>query len=164
MKLLTKLSFLAVIVIFSFSCSPESLDDKADTLIENISTPEPKSIEIEILELINNHRLSKGLNPLKGMTIIKSTAFTHTDYMVDTQTVSHANFFARSNYLKSNAGAQSVSENVAYGFTSAESVVGAWMRSESHKENIEGDFTNFEISAEKDADDKWYFTNIFIKK
>ena len=98
------------------------------------------------------------------MTIIKSTAFVHTDYMVDTQTVSHANFFTRSNYLKTNAGAKSVSENVAFGFTSAESVVSAWMRSEAHKKNIEGDFTNFEISAEKDANDKWYFTNIFIKK
>lgn len=164
MKLLTKLSLLAVIAVLSFSCSPESIDDKADTLIENIAVPEAKSIELQILELINNHRLSKGLNPLQSMTIIKSTAFIHTDYMVDTQTVSHANFFTRSNYLKTNAGAKSVSENVAFGFTSAESVVSAWMRSEAHKKNIEGDFTNFEISAEKDANDKWYFTNIFIKK
>jgi len=164
MKLLTKLSLLAVIAVLSFSCSPESIDDKADALIENIAVPEAKSIELQILELINNHRLSKGLNPLQSMTIIKSTAFVHTDYMVDTQTVSHANFFTRSNYLKTNAGAKSVSENVAFGFTSAESVVSAWMRSEAHKKNIEGDFTNFEISAEKDANDKWYFTNIFIKK
>lgn len=164
MKLLTKLWLLAVIAVLSFSCSPESLDDKADALIENIATPETKSIELEILELINNHRLSKGLNPLKSMTIIKSTAFSHTDYMVDTQTVSHANFFTRSNYLKSNAGAKFVSENVAYGYSSAESVVGAWMRSESHKKNIEGDYTDFEVSAEKDVDGRWYFTNIFIKK
>ncbi|GAL68960.1 CAP domain-containing protein [Jejuia pallidilutea] len=98
------------------------------------------------------------------MMIIKSTAFSHTDYMVDTQTVSHANFFTRSNYLKSKAGAKSVSENVAYGYSSAESVVGAWLRSESHKNNIEGDFTYFDVSAEKDINDKWYFTNIFIKK
>ncbi len=164
MKLLTKLSLLAVIALFSFSCSPESMDDNVDALIENIETPEAKSIEMEILELINNHRLSIGLNPLKSMTIIKSTAFSHTDYMVDTQTVSHANFFTRSTYLKNNASAVNVSENVAYGFTSAQSVVGAWMRSEAHKKNIEGDFTDFEISAEKDENDKWYFTNIFIKK
>ncbi len=164
MKLLTKLSLLAVIAVLSFSCSPESLDDKADALIENMATPEPKSIELEILELINNHRLSEGLNPLKSMTIIKSTAFSHTDYMVDTQTVSHANFFTRSKYLKSNAGAKDVSENVAYGYSSAESVVGAWMRSEAHKKNIEGDFTDFDVSAEKDTNGRWYYTNIFIKK
>lgn len=164
MKLLTKPLVLALFAIFMFSCSPESLDDKADALIENITVPETKSIELEILELINNHRLSEGLSPLQSMSIIKSTAFTHTDYMVDTQTVSHANFFTRSKYLKSNAGAKSVSENVAYGYSSAESVVGAWLRSEPHKKNMEGDFTNFEVSAEKDVDGRWYFTNIFIKK
>ncbi|TBN03025.1 CAP domain-containing protein [Hyunsoonleella flava] len=164
MKLLTKLSLAAVITLTLFSCAPESLDDKADALIESTKVIPPKSIELEILELINNYRLSEGLNPLQSMTIIKSTAFTHTDYMVDTQTVSHANFFTRSNYLKSNAGAKSVSENVAYGYSSAQSVVNAWMRSESHKKNIEGDFTNFEVSAEKDIDGRWYFTNIFIKK
>lgn len=164
MKLLTKLWLLAVIAVFSFSCAPESMDDRADALIENVVVPETKSIEVQILELINNHRLSKGLNPLKSMTIIKSTAFTHTDYMVDNQKVSHENFFNRSNFLKSNAGAKSVSENVAYGYSSAESVVGAWLRSESHKKNLEGDFTYFDVSAEKDANDRWYFTNIFIKK
>lgn len=164
MKLLTKPLILVLLAIFMFSCSPESLDDKADALIENVTVPETKTIELEILELINNHRLSEGLNPLQSMTIIKSTAFTHTDYMVDTQTVSHANFFTRSNYLKSNAGAKSVSENVAYGYSSAQSVVGAWLRSEAHKKNMEGDFTNFEVSAEKDVDGRWYFTNIFIKK
>lgn len=164
MKLLTKLSLAAAIALSVFSCSPESFDDRADDLIENVPEVTTKPIELEILELINNYRLSEGLNPLQSMTIIKSAAFTHTDYMADTQTVSHANFFTRSNFLKSNAGAKSVSENVAYGYSSAESVVNAWMRSEAHKKNIEGDFTNFEISAEKDVDDRWYFTNIFIKK
>ncbi|WP_045371959.1 CAP domain-containing protein [Jejuia pallidilutea] len=164
MKLLTKFSLLAVIAVLSYSCAPESMDDQADALIESVSVPETKTIEVQILELINNHRLSLGLAPLESMMIIKSTAFSHTDYMVDTQTVSHANFFTRSNYLKSKAGAKSVSENVAYGYSSAESVVGAWLRSESHKNNIEGDFTYFDVSAEKDINDKWYFTNIFIKK
>ena len=164
MKLLTKLSLATAIALSLFSCSPESLDDKADALIVNEAIPSDKTIEIEILEIINNHRLSEGLKPLQSMKIIKSTAFTHTDYMVDTQTVSHANFFTRSNYLKSNAGAKNVSENVAYGYSSAESVVNAWMRSDAHKKNIEGDFTDFGVSAEKDIDGRWYFTNIFIKK
>ena len=57
-----------------------------------------------------------------------------------------------------------MSENVAYGFTNAESVVNAWLNSEGHRHVIEGDFTNFDISAEKDEEGKWYFTNIFIKK
>ena len=67
-------------------------------------------------------------------------------------------------YLSKNANAIGVGENVAYGYSTAESVVNAWIKSEGHKKNIEGDFTHFEVTAEKSSDDKWYFTNIFIKK
>jgi uncharacterized protein YkwD len=126
--------------------------------------PTATSFELEILELINSHRLSVGLNPLQNMDLIKSQAYNHTDYMVETQEVSHDYLYDRSNFLKKNAGAKSVSENVAYGYTSATALVNAWIKSEGHKANIEGDFTNFDISAEKATNGKWYYTNIFIKK
>lgn len=164
MKLLTKLPLLALLAVLTFSCSTDSIDDKADAIVENLNVPAAKTIEIEILELINNHRLSIGMNPLSNMDVIKSQAFSHTDYMADNNVVNHDNFYVRSNFLKSNAGAVKVSENVAYGYSTAQSVVEAWIRSEGHKANIEGDFTNFDVSAEKGTDDKWYYTNIFIKK
>ena len=53
---------------------------------------------------------------------------------------------------------------MAYAFSTPESVVNAWLNSEGHKHVIEGDYTDFDISAEKDEDGKWYYTNIFIKK
>jgi uncharacterized protein YkwD len=165
MKLLTKLPILALLAVFSLSsCTTDNLNDKAEAIELSLVAKEAKSIEVEILELINNHRLSEGLNPLAKMDIVKSVAFSHTDYMVDKDEVSHHNFYTRSNYLKSNAGAKSVSENVAFGYSSAESVVRAWLKSEAHKENLEGDFTNFDVSAEKNAEGRWYYTNIFIKK
>lgn len=164
MKLLKKLPLLALLAILTFSCTTDSIDEKADALVENLVVPPTKTIEIKILELINNHRLSKGLNPLDDLTIVKSVAYSHTDYMVDKDEVSHDNFYTRSNYLKANAGAKKVSENVAYGYSKAESVVNAWIKSDSHRKNIEGDFTNFNISAEKNDEGKWYYTNIFIKK
>ncbi|MEP1488101.1 MAG: CAP domain-containing protein [Algibacter sp.] len=164
MKLLNKIPLLAFLIIFTFSCSTDSIDDKADAIELSLTTLEAKSIEVEILELINNHRLSMGLNPLSDMPVVKSVAYSHTDYMVDNNQVSHDNFFTRSDYLKENAGAKKVSENVAYGYTSAESVVKAWIKSEGHKANIEGDYSNFDISAEKSEEGKWYYTNIFIKK
>jgi uncharacterized protein YkwD len=141
------------------------MDESVEKLtVENLVVPQTKTIEIEILELINNHRLSIGLNPLRNMDIIKSQEYSNTYYMVDQNEVSHDNFFSRKSYLTNNTGAKSVSENVAYGFTSAKSVVNAWLDSEGHKKNIEGNFTDFDISAEKDVDGKWYYTNIFIKK
>ena len=116
------------------------------------------------MEAVNAYRLSLGLNALECMAVIKGAAYSHTDYMVDQNTVSHDNFFSRKNYLTNSIGAKSVSENVAYGFTSAKSVVNAWLDSEGHKQNIEGNFTDFDVSAEKNAEGKWYYTNIFIKK
>ena len=65
---------------------------------------------------------------------------------------------------KDNAGALNVGENVAYAYSSAQSVVNAWLNSPSHRSNIEGDFTDFDISAEQNEDGKWYYTNIFIKR
>jgi uncharacterized protein YkwD len=164
MKRLFKMPLVALLVVLSFSCTTDSIDDKADAIELSLITPETKSIEVEILELINNHRLSLGLNALSDMSLVKSVAFTHTDYMVDNNEVSHANFYKRSEYLKANAGAKKVTENVAYGYSSAQSVVNAWLKSESHRANIEGDFTNFDIAAEENIEGKWYYTNIFIKK
>lgn len=164
MKLLKMLPLLALVAMLSFSCSTDNVEDNIESLTEKLVTPTPKAIELEILNLINDHRSSLGLSPLGDMKVVKSVAYTHTDYMVDKNVVSHDNFFKRSTYLKENAGAQKVSENVAYGYTSAQSVVNAWIKSEGHKANIEGDFTNFDISAEQNADGKWYYTNIFIKK
>ena len=165
MKLLTKLPLLALFTVFVLSsCTTDIIDDNVAALELKSTKIKTKAIEIDILDLINNHRLSLGLSSLTDMDIVKSVAYTHTDYMVDNDEVSHANFFERSNYLKQNAGAQRVSENVAYGYSSAESVVRAWLKSDGHKANIEGDYTNFDISAEVNGEGKWYYTNIFIKK
>jgi len=164
MKLLTKLPLLALLAIFTYSCATDSIDESYENMATDVVIPEPTSFENEILELLNDHRLSVGLNSLEKMDLIKSQTFSHTDYMVENQTVSHDYFFERSTFLKKNAGAQKVTENVAYGYTSAESLVNAWLKSEGHKANIEGDFSNFDISAEKGTDGKWYYTNIFIKK
>ena len=164
MKLLTKLPLLVLFAVLTYSCSTNSIDDQVEAITENLIVQAPKAIEIEILNLINDHRLSIGLSPLDDMSVVKSVAYSHTDYMVDNEVVSHDNFYKRSNYLKTNAGAIKVSENVAYGYTSAQSVVNAWIKSEGHKANIEGNFTNFDVSAEQSKEGKWYYTNIFIKK
>ena len=164
MKLLTKLPILALLAVLCYSCTADGVEDNEDKIELSLMTPETKTIEIQILELINEYRLSLGLNTLSDMTVVKSVAFSHTDYMVINNEVSHANFYVRSDYLKANAGASRVSENVAYGYSSAQSVVNAWLKSDAHRAVIEGDFTNFDIAAEVNSEGKWYYTNIFIKK
>lgn len=165
MKVTKLLPFMAIVALLGFtSCSTDSAADDKVNSIEVPVAPQAKQIEIEIMELINAHRINHGLNPLLDHNTVKAVAYTHTDYMVEVNNVSHDNFFQRKQSLQDNADANIVSENVAYGFNSAASVVNAWLNSPSHKENIEGDFTDFDVSAEQNNEGKWYFTNIFIKR
>ncbi|WP_044398410.1 CAP domain-containing protein [Lacinutrix sp. Hel_I_90] len=163
MKNVLNLVLVFFVLILSTSCSTDSVEELQDTPA-TVFIPESKAIEIEIIALINDYRMSQGLTALSEHNIVKSQAYKHTEYMVEADSVSHANFYSRKSYLENNAGAQLVTENVAYGFTSAQAVVNAWINSEGHKQNIEGDFTNFDVSAEQSPEGKWYFTNIFIKK
>ncbi len=154
---------MAFLAMLTLSCATDDFQDNIDqALLEKV--PQVKVIEVEILELINNYRVEKKLIPLKNLSIIKSVAFTHTDYMVSVNQVNHDNFFQRKKSLVQNVSATKVTENVAYAYSSAQSVVTAWLNSPGHKANIEGDFTDFDISAEKNLQGQWYFTNIFIKR
>ncbi len=164
MKTTKLLLLLALTALLSFSCSTEEFPDETIDSAALVNAPAAKTIEIEILELINNHRIEMGLNPLNNLNIVKSVAFTHTDYMVEINQVNHDNFLQRRNSLIQNAGAINVSENVAYGYSSAQAVVNAWINSPSHKANIEGNYSDFDISAEQNSEGRWYYTNIFIKK
>ena len=164
MKPTKLLPFVALLLVLSTSCSTDSsLEDDINAIsVEN--PPTAKTIEIEILERINAYRIEKGLNPLNNHDIIKAVAYTHTDYMIEKNDVNHDYFFQRKTSLEENASAKKVSENVAYAYSNAESVVNAWIRSEGHRANIEGDYTDFDVSAEQNEQGKWYFTNIFIKR
>lgn len=164
MKTIKLLSVLTLMALLSFSCSTDEMPNDSIDVAALTNAPAAKTIEIEILELINSHRIELGLNPLNNLNIIKSVAFTHTDYMVEINQVNHDNFFQRRNSLIQNAGAERVTENVAYGYSSAQGVVNAWLNSQAHKENLEGDYTDFDISAEQNNEGRWYFTNIFIKR
>ncbi|MBJ7882740.1 CAP domain-containing protein [Gelidibacter salicanalis] len=157
------LPILALMTLFTMSCSSEDIEEQkldASTLI----TPATKTIEIGILELINAHRIGMDLQPLHNLSVIKSVAFTHTDYMISLNQVNHDNFYQRKASLVNTVAAVRVAENIAYSYTSAETVVNAWLNSPGHRATIEGDFTDFDISAEKNSEGKWYFTNIFIKR
>lgn len=163
MKLAKFLPLLAI-VLFSYSCSTDAIEEEKIDAVIAAYVPPTKTIEIEIMELINAHRIEIGLPSLKSLDDIKAEAFSHTDYMIENDEVSHANFYQRRTNLVNRIGAKSVGENIAYAYSSPQSVVNAWINSDGHRKILEGDFTDFDISAEKDEDDRWYFTNIFVKR
>ena len=151
-----------------FSCAGSDDDTTLyqDTYNESISTSVSYTlIETEILDLVNDYRKNKSLSKLQTLSIISNVATGHTDYMIKTGEVSHANFSERAQQLITNANAKTVSENVAFGYISAQAVVNGWISSDSHRKIIENpDFTHFGISTEADKEGKNYFTHIFINK
>ena len=166
---LFKLFTIGCLLVFFTACSSDDSEDvvavdQIEDVDESIDTLEDTTIEIEIMALINAYRISKGLTALSNNDLVKEQAFNHTIYMIANADISHDNFDVRRDYLQNNAGASSVGENVAYSYNTAESVVNGWLNSDGHRENIEGNFTHFGISAEQNTEGTWYYTNIFIRK
>jgi uncharacterized protein YkwD len=84
--------------------------------------------------------------------------------MITNNVINHAFFQDRSDNIRSVLGASNVSEIVAYNYIQPQGVLEAWLKSPSHKEAIEGNFTDFGVSIIKNTDGKNYFTIIFIKR
>jgi uncharacterized protein YkwD len=149
-----------------FSCSSNDTDDIYQQQVEvadiNLSY---SAIEAEITTLINEYRIENELASLNILNIISYKAGTHSEYMAEIGEANHDNFNERYQYLVENASAVKASENVAFGYRSAQGVVNAWLNSPSHKEIIiDPTFTDFGIATKMDSDGNYYFTNIFIKK
>ena len=157
------LALLVFVCILFTSCASD--DDGIYFEKLNETKVEYSEIELEILDLVNDYRVSKGLESLEKMNFISSVAKSHTYYMAETGKVNHDNFSERHEKLVVNANAKIVGENVGFGFNSAEGVVNAWLNSDSHRLIIEKpEYTHFGISTEKNTQGRNYFTQIFIKR
>ncbi|WP_452230705.1 CAP domain-containing protein [Lacinutrix sp. MEBiC02404] len=149
--------------IFLMSCSAEEENNTATHNASEIIDIEYTSLDYEIAELINAHRISIGLQALHILNHASSEAISHNQYMVNQGVLSHDHFSERSQNLKDAVNAKHVSENVGYGYVSAQSLVNAWLNSEGHRQAIENPiYTDFGISSKKDAIGSAYVTNIFV--
>lgn len=154
---------LLTLLVF-ISCSTDKTENGAidNLLIQNY---EYHSDEIELANLINEHRISLGLNALQMVNHISYKSEEHNEYMIAKNLVNHDLFDERSLNIIQVLGAVKVNENIAYNFTTANSVLNAWLNSAGHKATIEGNFTHFGISIRiSPQNGKKYYTNIFMKK
>jgi len=167
MKLL-RTSLLAIVLLcFATSCQKDedTLPNPENYTID-ISLAEQTNWELaaEVLELVNEHRSTMDLTPIKkDQQYASAYAVEHTLYMIDVHGINHDNFTYRSAGLQSR-GATHVGENVAYGYNTAEDLVHAWLNSPSHKKIIEGDFTHSGFGILKNDSGAYFFTQLFYKK
>ena len=161
---LIRLSFLGVILSILCSCSTEVKDTSKSDAAAIVLNYEYSPTELETMAMINDYRVSIGLNALVKTSHVSYKSEEHSKYMVANNVVNHDDFVARSENIIKVLGAKTVSENVAYNYNSAKGVFDAWMKSEGHRQNIEGNFTHFGISIrENSTNGKKYYTNIFVK-
>ena len=157
-------ALLPLAIVFTMvSCSSDKTEDNTDKQV--VTSYNYNDTESKIVTLINNYRVSKGLNPLEIINHISYKSEEHNIYMIDNNVVNHDYFQQRADNLKKVLDAESVGENIAYNYQTAESVMTAWLNSPSHRENIEGDYTHMGVSVTVDeATGKKYYTNMFMKK
>lgn len=156
----------AVVLCTMNSCSSDSSADEVSVATNSqvVINYTYNASEIETMKLINEYRVSIGLNTLEKINYISHKSEEHDEYMIINNVVNHYDFEARSENIIKVLGAKAVSENIAYNYISPKGAVEAWLKSPTHKANIEGNFTHFGISIREDpATGKKYYTNIFAK-
>lgn len=148
------------------SCSSNDTEDSTPVskpqMVQNFDY---NADELQLADLINQHRVSLGLNPLELINHVSFKSEEHTQYMIAKKSLNHDLFAERSENIIEVLGAVKVNENVAYNYLTSASALNAWLNSPGHKANIEGSFTHFGISIKADpTTGRKYYTNIFIKK
>ncbi|AXT58301.1 CAP domain-containing protein [Aquimarina sp. MMG015] len=161
MKVFCKFFFTVCIATIIVSCSSED-----DSINSNINTDEltnETNISDDILALVNQHRQSLGLSTLSKNNTAEQLAIDHTKYMISIEEINHDNFNQRGNILGDEENATGTAENVARFYSDAQSVVDGWLNSTGHRENIEGNYMYTGISAIKDENGRYYYTQLFYR-
>lgn len=170
MIVMKKMILLRSIVVLCFSISLLSCSSEDTTEVQTtqssivLKTYTQSGFELELLDLVNQDRVSKGLTTLTILSEISYVASTHDDYMITNGKISHDNFEERAELLKVGLSAITVSENVASGFNTPTGVLAAWNASPAHKANLEGNHTHFGLAVKADTSGKKYYTLMFIRK
>lgn len=125
-----------------------------------------KSLQNDILKLVNQHRASLGLNALQMNDAATTEATKHSSDMAKGKVdFGHDGFDERMQHLNQKLGTlHATAENVAYGKINAQQVMDMWLNSPGHKKNIEGNFSMIGIGIAKSRSGYLYFTQIFLLK
>lgn len=158
MKMRMQYAFLILFVFILGSCSKESIENSNIIEAENAI-----EVENELLNVVNDHRVSLGYTSLQFSAVAYDYANQHNDYMVANGSISHDNFSSRASKISSEVNAEYVAENVAKDYKTAFEAFEKWLSSPNHKKTMEGEFTHTAVSVKKDANGNLYFTQLFYR-
>lgn len=164
MRTLRIIAFLAIGSLFVTCSQSESngelpVGTGTDGQINPIDVVE---MEIELLNLINEHRVQQGKSTLLSMPSVEKYAEDHNAYMISQNKLSHDNFNSRAANIANETSASEVAENVARFYGTAEKALEGWLGSSDHKGTLEGSYSHTALKISLDASGKPYFTQIFL--
>lgn len=117
---------------------------------------------------VNQYRKSKGLPPLKADPVISQQALSHSQAMAAKKIAfSHSGFEQRAKAIAQSIAYARVAENVAYNTGYQDPVrqaVQGWIKSSTHRKNLEGNFNLMGIGVAKNSAGEYYFTQIFVQR
>lgn len=136
-----------------------SEEDRAALLQKNNTT-----LTQQVLEEVNKYRMSIGLSELNQNENLLLLAIQHNEYQISIDDINHD--FAIDRFCSLSTVENSIvsfGENTAFGFDTAASVIEELLNSQSHRKNIEGDFSQMSTSAVANNNGVIYYTQIFIR-
>ncbi len=126
-----------------------------------------KSIEKEVLELVNQERRNNGLQPLRGNWELARVARYKSEDMKRSNYFSHTSptYGSPFDMLKSfRISYSAAGENIAAGQKTAREVMNSWMNSPGHRANIlSPNFTELGVGYAEGGSQRTYWTQMFIR-
>lgn len=117
--------------------------------------------EKQIITRTNHHRDKADKVKVKSHSCVDRWAERQAAWMAKNGKLQHQNL---SKVLKS-CKLTGVSENIAYGYSTGNRVVNAWMKSSGHKKNILASKMRYiGAAAVKDSDGRWWAVEVFGTK
>ncbi|MGF1589292.1 MAG: CAP domain-containing protein [Pleurocapsa sp.] len=154
----------------SSSVASEATSLKQNSMMTAASSSSEKSeftnLVQQVHQQINQYRGSLNLAPLSLNALISEQAKIHSQQMAQQLVkLGHQGFEARIEALEADLAARSAAENVAYnqGYRNpADRAVIGWIKSETHRQNIVGNYNLTGIGIAQNQQGEYYFTQIFI--
>jgi uncharacterized protein YkwD len=163
----TRYALITLFIITLTSCSTTSVTEDEELFETETASKvvvELSAQEQELFDMVNDYRVSQGLNILEFDAASYEFALEHNEYMISKGQLSHDHFNARASKVSKVTAANYVAENVAKDYQLIDDALSGWLSSTPHRNTIEGDFTHSTISIERDAEGNPYYTQIFFRK
>jgi uncharacterized protein YkwD len=159
---ISRLNLPVALGLLAAAAACDGSDPAAPEIAEGPDTPTLPAEVSAFISGMNAHRVSVGCGELSWNGEVAQVAQAHSQDMVERDYFAHTSPDGDSPFDRLNeAGVSwsSAAENIAYGFTTGESVLNAWLNSSGHRANIE----NCNLTEHGVGLEGTHWTHLFIR-